>query len=310
MTRAQQRYVVGAEYDLGGGNLGVWDGKNFVATEEYVTRKARAGDQLKVAQMRLGQVDAARNFLDANPDKATGYWAAMDAGEIKPPLALQLFRSPDGRPGTPGYTLDRKLLPLRSNVFRNEMEALKAQSPTGASGLGAASDAEGRRLESALGSLYVGMRPEDLRQNLQVVRDVMAQRTPGLTPANPLDLTAGQSRDAAPRDIYYRSPDGATRKNVSGDAGNAILWTPGGNENPQKPRLDARLAWNDAWFQRHGNMKGAEEAFNRWWATYSKANPEKATKAFPGARTVPPPPRVKSGAAALSDDQIKKALGF
>lgn len=302
MTRAQQRYVVGAEYDLGGGNLGVWDGKNFVATEEYVTRKARAGDQLKIAQMRLGQVDAARNFLDANPDKATGYWAAMDAGEIKPPGIMSLWRSPDGRPGTPGYTLDRKLLPLRSNVFRNEMETLKAQSPTGASGLGAASDAEGRRLESALGSLYVGMRPEDLRQNLQVVRDVMAQRTPGLTPANPLDLTAGQSRDAAPRDIYYRSPDGATRKNVSGDAGNAILWTPGGNENPQKPRLDARLAWNDAWFQRNGNMKGAEEAFNRWWATYSKANPEKATKAFPGARTVPPPPRANADSGVIRYD--------
>ena len=291
MTRAQQRYVVGAEYDLGGGNLGVWDGKNFVATEEYVTRKARAGDQLKVAQMRLGQVDAARNFLDANPDKATGYWAAMDAGEIKPPGIMSLWRSPDGRPGTPGYTLDRKLLPLRSNVFRNEMETLKAQSNTGASGLGAASDAEGRRLESALGSLYVGMRPEDLRQNLQVVRDVMAQRTPGLTPTNPLDMTSGQSRDAAPRDIYYRSPDGATRKNVSGDAGNDILWTP--MDDPQKARKDAKLAWNDRWYQRKGTLDGADEAFNRWWASSGwKDRPAISSKKAP---PVPPPPRASSG---------------
>jgi hypothetical protein len=110
-------------------------------------------------------------------------------------------------------------------------------------------------------------------------------------------LGNSEKGNPVPRGAFYRSPDGATRKNVSGDDGNDILWTPGGNENSQKPRLDARLAWNDAWFQRQGNMKGAEEAFNRWWATYSKANPEKATKAFP--RSVPPPPRASGGNAPL-----------
>lgn len=301
MARAQQRYVVGAEYDLGDGNLGVWDGKNFVATAEYVARKGKAGDQFKTGKMRLDQVDRATQYLNQNPDKATGYWAAMDAGEIKPPGIMSLFRSPDGRPGQPGYVLDRKLLPLRSNVFRSEMEALKAQSPTGASGLGAASDAEGRRLESAMGSLYVGMRPEDLRTNLGAIREFMAQRTPGLSAANPMDLSDGQSRDAAPREAFYRSPDGATRKNVSGDAGNPIVWTP--SDDPQKARKDAKLAWNDRWYQRRGNLDGADAAFNQWWASYSGGGQKKAPQ-------IAPPPRANSGAAALSDDQIKKALGF
>jgi len=166
------------------------------------------------------------------------------------------------------------------------METLKAQSPTGASGLGAASDAEGRRLESALGSLYVGMQPEDLRENLGVVREIMAQRTPGLTPTNPLDLTSGQSRDAAPRGAFYRSPDGATRKNVSGDAGNAIVWTP--SDDPEKSRKDAKLAWNDRWYQRRGNLDGADAAFSKWWSSYSSGGQKKAPP-------VPPPPRASSG---------------
>ena len=291
MARAQQRYVVGAEYDLGDGNLGVWDGKNFVATEAYIAQKSKAGDQFKTGQMRLQQVDQAMQYLNENPDKATGYWAAMDAGEIKPP-GFMFWRSPDGRPGQPGYVLDRKLLPLRSNVFRSEMEALKAQSPTGASGIGAASDAEGRRLESAMGSLYVGMRPEDLRTNLGAIREFMAQRTPGLSPANPMDMTAGQSRDAAPQGAYYRSPDGATRKNVSGDAGNAIVWTP--SDDPQKSRKDARLAWNDRWYQRQGNLDGAEQAFNQWWASYSGSGQKKAPP-------IAPPPRASASNGIVWD---------
>jgi hypothetical protein len=117
---------------------------------------------------------------------------------------------------------------------------------------------------------------------------------PGLTPANPMDLTAGQSRDTAPRGAFYRSPEGAVRKNISGNAGNPIVWTP--ESDPQKAYKDAKLAWNDRWFQRRGNLDGADAAFNQWWASQSGGQKK--------APPIPAPPRANNAFSGMSNEQV------
>ena len=322
-----QKYQDGLFYDMGNGQELVYfkspnekvRPSGFVTEAEYrqfranQTSSVDQSEQAKFNQARIGldSVKQARALLAQRPRDIDNTEAALDAGEITPANWIQgplSFRSKEGNPKAWGGRMAAALTPLRNTAFINQIQAIQKNSPTGGGSSLGNSEKEGQRLEGAFGSLAVGQDPEALARTLSNVEGMVQAWQPGLTPTSPMDLTAGQSRNPVPRGAFYRSPDGATRKNVSGDAGNTILWTPGGNENPQKPRLDARLAWNDAWFREKGNMKGAEEAFNRWWANYSKTNPEKATKAFP--RSAPPPPRVKSGAAALSDDQIKKALGF
>jgi hypothetical protein len=297
----QNQYADGAEYDLGGGNTRFWyqsaDEKRqksrFVTEDEWRALKAGEkqrganidADAFREAQVGLRNVDRAAQMLDSAPDKFTGYRAALDAGEIKPSTFEGLFRSPDGKPGTPGWQMREALAPVKSRVFLDTLNKIKAQSPNGG-GVGVAnSEAEGRRLENAFGSLSLGQDPQTLRENLRTIRQVASQWAPGLTQDNPMDLTGGQSRDAAPREAFYRSPDGAVRRNVNGDAGNPIVWTPG--DDPQKSRKDAKLAWNDRWYQKRGNLDGADAAFNQWWASYSGSQKK--------APPIAPPPRANSG---------------
>ena len=71
-------------------------------------------------------------------------------------------------------------------------------------------------------------------------------------------------------------------------------------------RSAARAAFVEKWAQVNGNIVGADAAFDKYWS--SRGNRPAAKPAqLPGPNTAPRP---KSGAAALSDDQIKKALGF
>lgn len=302
----QNQYVDGGVYDFDDGEKVWFKSPNekvrpsgFVTEAEWKQLKAADRQQagavdaglFKEAQIGLRNVDRAASMLASNPRRYTGYDAALDAGEIKPPALMSVFRSPDGRPGTPGWQMREALAPVRSKVFLDTLNKIKAQSPNGG-GVGVAnSEAEGRRLENAFGSLSLGQDPEALQQNLATIREVASQWAPGLTPANPMDMTAGQSRDAAPREAFYRSPDGAVRRNVNGDAGNPIVWTPA--DDPQKERKDAKLAWNDRWYQRRGNLEGADAAFNQWWASYS-AGPKKAPP-------IPNPPRAGGGSSIKWD---------
>jgi hypothetical protein len=63
----------------------------------------------------------------------------------------------------------------------------------------------------------------------------------------------------------------------------------------------ARASWLEKWGQTTGSLAGADAAFENWWS--SRQSPKAAP--LPG-----PAPRPKSGASALSDDELKKALGF
>jgi hypothetical protein len=178
------------------------------------------------------------------------------------------------------------LTPLRNTTFINQIQQIQKGSPTGGGASLGNSVTEGQRLEGAFGSLAVGQDPEALGRTLSNVEGMVKTWQPGLDRSNPMDLTAGQSRDTTPRGAIYRSPDGALRTNLSGNAGNPILYTPA--DDPQKVYKDAKLAWNDRWYQRRQNLDGADAAFEKWWSSYS-ASPKKP------APNIPAPPRAKSG---------------
>ena len=284
-----QKYVLGGEYDLGGGTLGVWDGKGFVSPETYLAKKAdnnAAQSKFDAARIGLQSVNDARAMLARRPEGYSNRVAALDAGEIEPSWLEKFYRNPGGNPAGWGGQMASALTPLRNTTFINQIQQIQKGSPTGGGASLGNSVTEGQRLEGAFGSLAVGQDPEALGRTLSNVEGMVKTWQPGLDRSNPMDLTAGQSRDTTPRGAIYRSPDGALRTNLSGNAGNPILYTPA--DDPQKVYKDAKLAWNDRWYQRRQNLDGADAAFDKWWSSYS-ASPKKP------APNIPAPPRAKSG---------------
>ena len=73
-------------------------------------------------------------------------------------------------PGTDARNLQAELDTIGSGAMLQTMQALKAASPTGATGMGALSDSEGKLLRDSLGSLDRWQSPEQLRRNLQGIR--------------------------------------------------------------------------------------------------------------------------------------------
>lgn len=73
-------------------------------------------------------------------------------------------------PGSPSKNLESTIKTVQSALALDQLAALKANSPNGASGLGAASDREGDWLASNVANLDVGQSSEQLKQNLQTVQ--------------------------------------------------------------------------------------------------------------------------------------------
>jgi hypothetical protein len=298
---ASNTYIDGGVYPFADGSERVWykspnekvRPSGFVTEDEFKQLKAAQkasvdqGEQSKfdAAKVGLQSVENARAMLARRPQGYSNRVAALDAGEIDPTWLEAFFRNKGGNPSGWGGQMATALTPLRNTAFINQIQQIQKGSPTGGGASLGNSEKEGQRLEGAFGSLAVGQDPAALGRTLSNIEGMVNTWQPGLTPKSPMDLTAGQSRDTAPRGAFYRSPDGATRKNVSGNAGNAIIWTP--ESDPQKAYKDAKLAWNDRWYQRRKTLDGADEAFEKWWASYSGGQKK--------APPVPPPPRANSG---------------
>ena len=298
---ASNTYLDGGVYPFADGSERVWykspnekvRPSGFVTEDEFKQLKAAQkasvdqGEQSKfdAAKVGLQSVENARAMLARRPQGYSNRVAALDAGEIDPTWLEAFFRNKGGNPSGWGGQMATALTPLRNTAFINQIQQIQKGSPTGGGASLGNSEKEGQRLEGAFGSLAVGQDPAALGRTLSNIEGMVNTWQPGLTPKSPMDLTAGQSRDTAPRGAFYRSPDGATRKNVSGNAGNAIIWTP--ESDPQKAYKDAKLAWNDRWYQRRKTLDGADEAFEKWWASYSGGQKK--------APPIAPPPRANSG---------------
>lgn len=73
-------------------------------------------------------------------------------------------------PGSPSKNLESTIKTVQSALALDQLAALKANSPNGASGLGAASDREGDWLASNVANLDVGQSTAQLRTNLGLVK--------------------------------------------------------------------------------------------------------------------------------------------
>lgn len=137
-----------------------------------------------------------------------------------------------GIAGSPGYNLDKELGTVKARLMLANMQKLKAASPTGATGMGSMSNAEGDVLKSTVAPLDVGLPAGQLRQNLDRVREDVILNNPGVNIDKPYDLSGGQSRDSIPRGAFYRDPQGNIRRNDNGDAGNPIIRPAQGQARP------------------------------------------------------------------------------
>lgn len=165
-------------------------------------------DALQSGQAVLTALDTARKMANGG---STGFWGKFGA---------------DHMPGSAGYNLDRTADTIKGNLGFGKLMQMKADSPNGASGLGALSEGERRTLEALAGSVDIGQSEPQFRQNLDRVRQHVLRSTPGVNVDVPLDLTGGQSREQIPRGAFYRDPRGNIRKNENGDKGNPIMRGP------------------------------------------------------------------------------------
>lgn len=72
-------------------------------------------------------------------------------------------------PGTPAKDLDEKVSSIKAALGINQMQALKAMSPTGSTGFGNQSDKELKALQSAISSLDIEQSPKQTRESLMKV---------------------------------------------------------------------------------------------------------------------------------------------
>lgn len=305
---AQNQYVDGGVYPFGDGQEMVWykspnekvRPSGFVSEAEWKDLKASqraSGGQseqakFEAAQISLKAIKDAEAMLARRPPGYSVRTAALDAGEITPNWFESPFRSKEGNPEGWGGQMAAALTPLRNAAFINQIQQIQKNSPTGGGASLGNSIAEGQRLEGAFGSLAVGQDPAALASTLKNIGGMVQAWQPGLTQQAPIPTSSPQARETLPRGAYYRSPEGAIRQNLNAGAPNAIIWTP--SSDPQKEYKDAKLAWNDRWYQRLGNLEGADAAFNQWWASYSGGGQKKAP-------TIAQPPRAGGGSSRVSN---------
>lgn len=173
-----------------------------------------AANQLKdlrgIRKSATGMMESPLGPLVAN----TGMIGALEAGSDG------IWK---GMPGTPGYNLNKELGTVKARLMLANMQKMKNASPTGATGLGQMSNAEGDVLKSTVAPLDVGLPAGQLRQNLDRVREDVILNNPGVNIDAPIDLSQGQSRETIPRNAFYRDPQGNIRQNRNGDRGNPIV---------------------------------------------------------------------------------------
>ena len=153
-------------------------------------------EQAREAQRRFAlqnaktQMTSLGNALSMIPEPGRGVsWDTGFTGSV-----LSIF------PGTDARNLQAELDTIGSGSMLQTMQALKAASPTGATGMGALSDSEGKLLRESLGSLDTWQSPEQLRRNLLNIKAVYTDMLVswGYTPEQVESLFAQPKRGGAP----------------------------------------------------------------------------------------------------------------
>lgn len=256
-----QKPPIGTVIQTEGGSYSIFNGKDFVPARQ--NGNSWAVDQDAMDRMGIGKApapvdqnafnDAANQLKDVRGarESVTGFWEAPIKGIPLPATIMSntglVGALTRGIPGSPGYNLDRDLGTIRSRLLLQNLSRLKRQSPTGSTGLGPLSNAEGETLKTTVAALDTGLPAGQLRQNLDRVREQTLLDQPGLTPDTAYDLSGGQSRNTIPRGAYYRDKSGNIRINKNGDGGNPIYRaaqpTQGASQASQAPAGVDPVAW-------------------------------------------------------------------
>lgn len=117
--------------------------------------------------------------------------------------------------GSNAYNYDRDMNTLRARIAFDEMKALRAASPTGATGLGSTTESEMKLLQEAESSLDIGQSKEQLTKNLDRFRGTIVSRNPGLTADNPIIYTSEDQFPSIPIGAYFKDPTGKVWKKAA-----------------------------------------------------------------------------------------------
>jgi hypothetical protein len=77
-------------------------------------------------------------------------------------------------PGTPAYSLAKKLETIKANIGFDKLQSMRENSPTGGA-LGQVSDFENRQLQTVFGNLEQAQSAEDIIYNLRRVQEILSQ---------------------------------------------------------------------------------------------------------------------------------------
>lgn len=157
------------------------------AAKQEQARDAQRRFALQNAKTQMTSLD---NALSMIPEPGRG--VSWDTGLTGSVLSML--------PGTDARNLQAELDTIGSGSMLQTMQALKAASPTGATGMGALSDSEGKLLRESLGSLDTWQSPEQLRRNLLNIKKVYTDMLVswGYTPEQAASLFAQQKRGEIP----------------------------------------------------------------------------------------------------------------
>ncbi|WP_415965862.1 lytic transglycosylase domain-containing protein [Desulfovibrio piger] len=157
------------------------------AAKQEQARDAQRRFALQNAKTQMTSLD---NALSMIPEPGRG--VSWDTGLTGSVLSML--------PGTDARNLQAELDTIGSGSMLQTMQALKAASPTGATGMGALSDSEGKLLRESLGSLDTWQSPEQLRRNLLNIKKVYTDMLVswGYTPEQAASLFAQPKRGGTP----------------------------------------------------------------------------------------------------------------
>lgn len=208
MPASKPNFVEGHEYDLGDGTTAVWGGKRgWMSADAYVAMKGESQRDFDDKRAIAERLRTARE--NANQGGATGFFGRLTAGEGVPdwfPIK--------GIGGTPGYNLDKELVPVRANAFIQNLQTMRNNSPTGGA-VGNVSNSEGEKLSSTDAILDVGQSREQLQREIDRTLQAMSRHVPGLDVSNPVPLSQ-DNRTTIPQGAYFTAGDGKTYINRKG----------------------------------------------------------------------------------------------
>jgi hypothetical protein len=205
-----QNFLPGHEYVIDeNGTTAVWGGpkKGWMKPDEYVSMKGQSQAQFDDRRVLMDRLDQARN--DSTKRFATGFMGRLTSGEGLPDWSP--FK---GFGGTPGYALDKELVPVRANAFIQNLTNMRQNSPTGGA-VGNVTEKEGEKLQSTDGILDVGQPGPQLRREIDATKSAMVRHQPGLGVTNPFAL-GSVSPDEIPQGAYFETPDHRVFQNRRG----------------------------------------------------------------------------------------------